>query len=46
MNEEGVWQELLKNKYLHSKSLAEVTMKPNDSPFLERFDEGERHVFE
>jgi hypothetical protein len=33
LNEEGVWQEILKNKYLHSKSLAEVTVKPNDSPF-------------
>jgi hypothetical protein len=32
-NEEGVWQELLSNKYLHSKSLSEVTMKPTDSPF-------------
>jgi hypothetical protein len=33
LNEEEVWQEILKNKYLHSKSLAEVTIKPNDSPF-------------
>jgi hypothetical protein len=33
LNKEGVWQELLQNKYLHSKSLAEVTVKPNDSPF-------------
>jgi hypothetical protein len=33
LNEEGVWQELLRNKYLHSKSLAEVTIKPTDSPF-------------
>jgi hypothetical protein len=33
LNEERVWQELLRNKYLHSKSLAEVTMKPTDSPF-------------
>jgi hypothetical protein len=32
-NEEGVWKELLRNKYLHSKSLSEVTMKPSDSPF-------------
>jgi hypothetical protein len=32
-NEEGVWQELLRNKYLHSKSLSEVTMKTTDSPF-------------
>jgi hypothetical protein len=33
LNEEGVWQKLLRNKYLHSKSLSEVTMKPTDSPF-------------
>jgi hypothetical protein len=30
LNEEGVWQELLRNKYLHSKSLAQVTMKPTN----------------
>jgi hypothetical protein len=33
LNEEGIWQELLTNKYLYSKSLAEVNMKPTDSPF-------------
>jgi hypothetical protein len=33
LNEEGVWQELLRNKYLHSESLAQVTMKPTNSPF-------------
>jgi hypothetical protein len=33
LNEEGVWNEILQNKYLHSKSLSEVTVKPNDSPF-------------
>jgi hypothetical protein len=32
MNEEGVWQELLRNKYLHSKSLTEVKAKPLESP--------------
>jgi hypothetical protein len=36
LNEDGVWQELLRYKYLHSKSLAEVTMKPTDSPFWKR----------
>jgi hypothetical protein len=35
--DEGVWQELLRNKYLHSKSLSEVTVKPNDSPFWKGF---------
>jgi hypothetical protein len=33
MNEDGVWQELLRKKYIHSKSLAEVKVKPLDSPF-------------
>ena len=33
MNEEGFWQELLRNKYLHSKTLSQVTAKPSDSPF-------------
>jgi hypothetical protein len=33
LNEEGVWQEFLQNKYLHSKSLIEVSVKPNFSPF-------------
>jgi hypothetical protein len=32
-NGEGVWQKLLRDKYLHSKSLSEVTMKPTDLPF-------------
>jgi hypothetical protein len=38
LNEEGVWQELLENKYLHSKFLAEVTMKPymTTLPFWKR----------
>jgi hypothetical protein len=33
MNEQGVWQELLYNKYLHSKTLPQVSVKPMDSPF-------------
>jgi hypothetical protein len=33
LNEEGVWQELLQNKYLQSKTLSQVTAKPTDSPF-------------
>jgi hypothetical protein len=36
LNEEGVWQELLKNKYLHSKSLAQVTMTPTDEGMTQR----------
>jgi hypothetical protein len=33
LNEEGVWEELLRNKYLHSKTLSQVTAKPVDSHF-------------
>jgi hypothetical protein len=33
LNKNGVWQELLTNKYLHSKSLSQVTSQPSDSPF-------------
>jgi hypothetical protein len=33
LNEEGVWQELLYNKYLQDKSLSQVIAKTTDSPF-------------
>jgi hypothetical protein len=33
LNEKGVWQELLHNKYLSQKTLSEVQPKLNDSPF-------------
>ena len=33
MNEQGVWQELLRNKFLYSKTLSQVAAKPLDSPF-------------
>ena len=33
LNEEGVWQELLQNKYLQSKTLAQVEAQPTDSHF-------------
>jgi hypothetical protein len=33
MNEEGVWQELLFNKYIKDKTLSQVIAKPTDSPF-------------
>jgi hypothetical protein len=33
INEEGVWQELFQNKYLHSKSLTQVKLNAFDSPF-------------
>lgn len=33
MNEDGMWQELLHKKYLHSKTLSQVSAKPADPPF-------------
>jgi hypothetical protein len=30
---DGVWLQLLRNKYLHSKTLTQVTAQPTDSPF-------------
>jgi hypothetical protein len=35
-NEDGVWQELLHNKYLRQKTLSAVKAKPTDSPFWKR----------
>jgi hypothetical protein len=33
LNGDGVWQELLRNKYIQSKTLSQVKAKPLDSPF-------------
>ena len=33
LNEEEMWQELLHNNYLYSKTLAQVEISPTDSPF-------------
>jgi hypothetical protein len=33
INQEGVWQELLHNKYLNNKTMSQVTVQPHDSPF-------------
>ena len=33
INEEGVWQEIPRNKYLQNKTLSQVTPKPTDSQF-------------
>jgi hypothetical protein len=30
---EGTWAQILRNKYLQSKTLSQVTARPNDSPF-------------
>jgi hypothetical protein len=32
--EQGVWQELLQNKYFKEKTLSQVDAKPTDSPFF------------
>jgi hypothetical protein len=31
--EDGVWQDLLTNKYLRGQTLSQVQAKPTDSPF-------------
>jgi hypothetical protein len=33
MNEEWVWQEILQNKYLKTKTMSQVLAKPTDFPF-------------
>jgi hypothetical protein len=33
LSEEGMWQQLLSNKYLKNKTLSQVEAKPTDSPF-------------
>ncbi|WVZ91971.1 hypothetical protein U9M48_038073 [Paspalum notatum var. saurae] len=33
LNENGAWQELIKKKYLHQKSITQVSKKPEDSQF-------------
>jgi hypothetical protein len=45
LNEEGVWQEMLHNKYLHTKSLSKITSKPTDSSFWKGFMEVKKISF-
>ena len=33
LNEEGMWQELIHNKYLKDQTMSQVTAKPTDSQF-------------
>jgi len=33
LNEDGIWQELIRNKYIKNKTLSQVTKKPRDSHF-------------
>ena len=45
LNEEGVWQELLYNKYLYSKILPQATIQPFDSPFWKGLMRGKNDFF-
>jgi hypothetical protein len=33
LTEEGMWQQLINNKYIKNQTLAQVEAKPSDSPF-------------
>ena len=35
----ATWAQILRNKYLHSKTLSQVTVRPMGSPFMEKIDE-------
>jgi hypothetical protein len=45
LNEEGMWQELLQNKYLITKSLSQVQARPTDSPFWKGINRGKDEFF-
>jgi hypothetical protein len=45
LNEDGVWQELLHNKYLRHKTLSEVHARPIDSPFWKGLMEVKQEFF-
>ena len=45
MNEDGVWQQLLKKKYLKNKTLAQVVKRPGDSQFWSGLMEVKAHFF-
>jgi hypothetical protein len=46
LNEQGMWQELLHNKYLHNKMLSQVQVKPTDSPFWQGIRNGRDEFFQ
>jgi hypothetical protein len=46
LNEEGMWQELLKNKYLQNNTLSQVQVKPTDSPFWKGIMRGRDEFFQ
>lgn len=45
LNEDGVWQELLHNKYLRQKTLSEVQARPSDSAFWKGLMEVKQEFF-
>jgi hypothetical protein len=45
INQEGVWQELLHNKYVNNKTLSQVTVQPHDSPFWRGLMKCNTHEF-
>lgn len=45
LNEEGIWQELLKNKYLGSKTISRVQWNPGDSYFWAGLMRVKQHLF-
>jgi hypothetical protein len=45
MNEEGLWQDILKKKYLKGKALAQIERKTGDLHFWSRLMEVENIVF-
>jgi hypothetical protein len=45
INEDGLWQELLRNKYIKDKSIGSCTKKPTDSHFWKRPDECQRYFY-
>jgi len=46
LNEEGVWQQILKRKYLKNNTLAQVRKKPGDSQFWAGLVEVKEHLLE
>ena len=45
INEDGVWQQLLKKKYLKNRTFSQVTKQPGDSQFWSGLMEVKDHFF-
>jgi hypothetical protein len=45
LNEDGMWQELLRNKYIKGKTLGSCVKKTSRLSFLEKLDECKRHLY-